>query len=127
SRTLTVKADASPTVVVKGNSTRLVYTGDPGAYVMWLPHNSTSPATGYTVTATPDKPTTYTAVARREACGIAIPVPVDVYSNLCIDSEVFIPNTFAPNGDSSIDLFRVRGLSVDEVYFAVFNRWGEKV
>jgi gliding motility-associated-like protein len=127
SRTMAVSASAAPTVVVKGNGTTLVYVGDPGAEVSWLPPKSTTPATGYTVTARPDKPTTYTAVARREACVTSIPVPVDVYSNLCLGSEIFIPNTFTPNGDGSNDLFRVRGLSVDEVYFAVFNRWGEKV
>jgi gliding motility-associated-like protein len=43
------------------------------------------------------------------------------------DADLFIPNTFTPNGDNNNDLFRVRGKAYTEFYFAVYNRWGEKV
>jgi gliding motility-associated-like protein len=122
-----VGAMANPTVITRGEQTTLVYTGDPGALVVWQPPGSTTPGTGYTVTASPGKPTTYTALASREACGEAVEVYVMVYSDLCVPGEIFIPNTFTPNGDGENDIFRVRGLSVDEVYFAIYNRWGEMV
>jgi gliding motility-associated-like protein len=124
---LTPSATATPSVVIAGNQTSLVYYGQPGASVTWLPENSTDPLTGYTVSATPMKPTTYTAVARRGPCSKVIEVAVIVYSNVCDDKDVFVPNTFTPNGDGQNDIFRVKGLSVNEVYFAVYNRWGEKV
>lgn len=52
---------------------------------------------------------------------------VDVFLPGCIEGDAFIPNTFTPNGDGQNDILYVRGLKVDEVYFAVYNRWGEMV
>ncbi|MBA2610415.1 MAG: gliding motility-associated C-terminal domain-containing protein [Bacteroidetes bacterium] len=122
-----ISANANPIVVTTGSATTLTYIGDPGATVMWLPPNSTIPAFGYTVTAYPDRPTTYTAVATLGACKDQAVVTVEAFSPGCIDNDVFVPNTFTPNGDGKNDILFVRGIKVDEVYFAVYNRWGEKV
>ena len=122
-----VSAQANPQIVVTGEATTLTYLGDPGALVTWLPIGSTIPTTGYTVTATPDRPTTYTAVATRGACRGEPDVHVDAYTEGCIDKDAFVPNTFTPNNDGQNDIFLVRGLKVDEIYFAVYNRWGEMV
>lgn len=122
-----VSAQANPAVVITGNSSTLVYLGDPGALVTWYPLGSTKPQTGYTVSATPDRPTTYTAVASHGPCSERATVQVDAYTEGCLDSDVFIPNTFTPNNDGQNDLFLARGLKIQEIYFAVYNRWGEKV
>ena len=79
------------------------------------------------VTAYPDRPTTYTAVATNGPCKENTSVYVEAYSGGCIDEDVFVPNTFTPNGDGKNDILFVRGIKVDEVYFAVYNRWGELV
>lgn len=39
--------------------------------------------------------------------------------------ELFIPNTFTPNGDGHNDVFKMRGPLYEIFYFAVYNRWGE--
>ncbi len=47
---------------------------------------------------------------------------------LCKNANVFIPNTFSPNGDGSNDVFYVRGRGLDRVKsLRIFNRWGEVV
>jgi gliding motility-associated-like protein len=120
-----VTAYATPSVILRGETALLVYTGDPGAIVSWLPTGSTNPGFGYTVSASPRAPTVYTAHVVREACRATVTVEVDVRSELCEAGEIFIPNTFTPNGDGQNDVFHVRGISVDEMYFAVYNRWGE--
>ena len=125
--TVPVRAQADPTIVIVGNSTTLTYLGDPGALVTWYPIGSTTPVTGYVVTAKPDKITTYTAVATKGACREDPEVRVEAYTARCIDTDAFVPNTFTPNNDGQNDIFIVRGLKVDEVYFAVYNRWGELV
>lgn len=125
--TTPVSANANPVIVTTGSATTLTYIGDPGAIVSWLPPGSTIPAFGYTVTAYPDRPTTYTAVATLGACKEQVEVSVEAYSAGCIDNDVFVPNTFTPNGDGKNDILFVRGLKVEEVFFAVYNRWGEKV
>lgn len=40
---------------------------------------------------------------------------------------LFIPDAFSPNGDGYNDKLFVRGNNIQELYFAVFDRWGEKV
>jgi gliding motility-associated-like protein len=47
---------------------------------------------------------------------------------LCQNSNLFIPNTFSPNGDGSNDKFYPRGVGLDRVkVLRIFNRWGEVV
>lgn len=49
--------------------------------------------------------------------------------DLCIrDSDaVFIPDVFSPNGDGYNDVLHVRGPTLVEVEFAVFDRWGKRL
>lgn len=122
-----INAFANPVVITTGDKSLLTYVGEPGANVIWYPIGSTNPTTGYTVSASPDKPSTYTAVAQRGACTETREVHIDAYTGGCIESDAFVPNTFTPNGDGENDIFRVKGLKLDEVYFAVYNRWGERV
>lgn len=49
--------------------------------------------------------------------------------DLCIrDSEaIFIPDVFSPNGDGSNDVLFVRGPTITELEFALFDRWGNRL
>lgn len=47
---------------------------------------------------------------------------------ICKDGNLFIPNTFSPNGDGSNDVFYPRGKGMERVkMLRIFNRWGEVV
>lgn len=47
---------------------------------------------------------------------------------ICGNGNLFIPNTFSPNGDGSNDVFYPRGKGLERVKFLrIFNRWGEVV
>ena len=41
--------------------------------------------------------------------------------------ELFIPNSFTPNGDGINDLFGVKGANVTEFSMRIYNRWGHLV
>jgi gliding motility-associated-like protein len=41
--------------------------------------------------------------------------------------ELFVPNAFSPNNDNQNDELKVLGRCISEIYFAVYDRWGEKV
>ncbi|HUC82999.1 MAG TPA: gliding motility-associated C-terminal domain-containing protein, partial [Flavisolibacter sp.] len=46
----------------------------------------------------------------------------------CNNDNVFVPNTFSPNGDGSNDVFYVRGKGLSRVKtLRIFNRWGQVV
>ncbi len=46
---------------------------------------------------------------------------------IVIPNNLFIPDAFSPNGDGNNDKLFVRGNNIQELYFAVYDRWGEKV
>ena len=47
---------------------------------------------------------------------------------LCNDMNIFIPNTFSPNGDNANDVFYPRGKGLFKIKsLRIFNRWGEVV
>jgi gliding motility-associated-like protein len=41
--------------------------------------------------------------------------------------QVFIPNSFSPNGDGNNDVFQVYGEGIKTVDLKIFNRWGELI
>lgn len=46
----------------------------------------------------------------------------------CNNTQVYIPNTFSPNGDGTNDIFYPRGTGSFIVnYMKIYNRWGETV
>ncbi len=76
--------------------------------------------------ASPLVTTTYTVVASsREGCEAKAEVTVNI---ICESSQVFIPNSFTPNGDGLNDHFYVSGKGIARVKsMQVYNRWGQLV
>ncbi len=76
--------------------------------------------------ATPTVSTTYTFTATSAyGCTSSAEVTVNLF---CDGSQVFIPNTFTPNGDGANDRFYISAKGVSLVTrLSVYNRWGELV
>ncbi len=75
------------------------------------------------------KPTTNTeyTVVVKNAGGCYAQDKVSVYV-ICNGANVFIPNTFSPNGDGANDIFYPRGSGLFKIKtLRIFNRWGELV
>ena len=60
-------------------------------------------------------------------CSNTDTVVVVVENVLCEEPEIFIPNAFTPNSDNNNDLAYVRGNTIRELTFRIYNRWGQKV
>ncbi len=45
----------------------------------------------------------------------------------CLPPFIFVPNAFTPDGDGLNDRLQVKGQTIDELYFAIYDRWGEQV
>lgn len=76
--------------------------------------------------AQPRSKTTYTAVATNSyGCSADDIIVFDV---LCNNSNVYIPNTFSPNGDGNNEFFFVQGRGLYNLKsMRIYNRWGVPV
>src|SRR5690606_20587026 len=54
-------------------------------------------------------------------------ITIVVLNPQCEPPYIFVPRAFSPNGDGTNDILYVRGESIDEVEFIVYDRWGEKM
>lgn len=57
-------------------------------------------------------------------------VSINVTPSICTDSNdlyIFVPTIFTPNGDGHNDKLYVRGNNIKELYFSIYDRWGELV
>lgn len=92
----------------------------------WAPPNGLSCDSCADPEASPVGNTFYTVTVRNtEGCSAQDTMTVFV---TCGGGNVFIPNTFSPNGDGMNDVFYPRGKGVNLIKsFRVFNRWGQLV
>ena len=94
----------------------------------WTPSQEMSTPNLPSTTVFPNTTTTYTvSVTDTFGCTLTDTVNVKVNPVDCDMPFVFIPNSFTPNGDGVNDILYVRSGILDECYFVVYNRWGEKV
>ncbi len=78
------------------------------------------------ITVKPIQSLEYTVRVKNEG-GCMAEDKVSVYV-LCNNANIFVPNTFSPNGDGSNDIFYPRGNGVFKILnLKIFNRWGEVV
>ncbi len=110
--------------IVAGNTTDLLATGKHIARYEWSPSNTLSCMDCRNPIAEPYKTTRYVVrVFSKFECVDSADVTITV---LCDQSQVFIPNTFTPNGDGVNDIFCVRGVGIENIStFRIFSRWGE--
>ena len=78
--------------------------------------------------ATPPETTTFDVFVEDEfGCKDTASITVFLKTFFCEEPYIFVPNAFTPDDDGINDVFYVRGNSVDELFLAVYNRWGQKV
>lgn len=93
---------------------------------IWSPATGLSCADCPTPVAGPKVSTTY-QVYFTDDNGCSNTGTIQVFV-ICKNANLFIPNTFSPNGDGSNDIFYPRGKGLERVkLLRIFNRWGEVV
>lgn len=123
-----VFATVDSDTLVQGQSTIMHAITDSTLTVIWSPSISLNNANSFNPIVTPESTTTYTvSILDAEGCPKTASITVYVMSKECNESDVFVPNTFTPNGDGNNDILYVRGKEIKELYFAVYNRRGELI
>jgi len=119
----TVDAGSDQTVVA-GAQAQLQATGTLISTYEWAPYQPLSCDSCSNPVATMNATTTFTVtVSSSFGCTASDTVTIHV---VCDRSQVFIPNSFTPNGDGQNDVFYPRGAGIRLVKtFRIYNRWGE--
>jgi gliding motility-associated-like protein len=114
------------TILIVGSSIAINPTGSPVIDYLWTPATSLTCTNCYNTVADPKNTTTYSIrVTDANGCVNKDEITIIV---VCNDKNVFIPNTFSPNGDGKNDQFYPRGKGLFNIQsMRIFNRWGEMV
>lgn len=122
----TVNAGDDKTINI-GQSIDLVPVLSPDVTgVLWSPTSGIFRTNYPAITVKPRETTQYMVEVRNDGgCTARDQVTVFV---ICTGANVFIPNTFSPNGDGANDVFYPRGTGLFSIKtLRIFNRWGEVV
>lgn len=114
-------------VVPAGTEMQLNVNGSPDITTwQWYPDRWLSCADCPDPMAAPRENVTYNITATNQfGCTSIALLPIKL---ICEGSNVFIPNSFSPNGDGQNDIFYVRGRGIKTIKsFKIFNRWGQLV
>ncbi len=100
--------------------------GGTGNQYLWTPASGLSCVNCLNPIALPKVTTSYKlTVTNAGGCSSSDAITITV---LCGAENLFMPNTFSPNGDGSNDLYYPRGKGIQTVRsLRIFNRWGEMV
>lgn len=119
------QVDAGPDqTIVAGASADIRASGSNIYKVSWSSDSTLSCKNCMTPKATPFQTTVYVIdVTSIAGCPNSDTVVINVY---CDKSQIFLPNTFTPNGDGQNDVFYPRGRGISIVKsFRIYNRWGQ--
>jgi gliding motility-associated-like protein len=121
---------ASPGQIYNGQSSQLLATLGENlpAQFLWEPPLSLNADNIFDPVASPGTTTVYEVnVTLNSGCVLRGTTIVEVLLRNCTDRFVFLPTGFSPNGDGENDVLRVESAYVEQLYWVVYNRWGEKV
>jgi gliding motility-associated-like protein len=128
---ITVVVNPLPTVdagpdqrLLAGSQAQIRATGTLMDQIRWSPSESLSCDSCIDPVASMSVTTTYKIDVKTEfGCPASDSVTIYIF---CDNSQVFIPNSFTPNGDGQNDVFYPRGMGLKSIKtFRIYNRWGE--
>ena len=119
---------ATPDTVYLGESSQLLATQNSNYIYTWSPNGTLNDESIYNPIATPEFTTEYDlSIEDDSGCFNNAFITIVVLNPVCEEPFIFMPNAFSPNGDGENDILKVEGRTIDELYLAVYNRWGELV
>ena len=118
---------ATPDTLFSPGDVQLLATFDPNYTYTWQPARGLSNSSIFNPIARVDSTTSFRVlIVDRNGCRNEAIITILLFTE-CIEPFIYVPNAFTPNGDGLNDILYVYGNTIDELYFAVYDRWGEKV
>jgi gliding motility-associated-like protein len=114
---------ATPGTIIVGHETQLNASG--GGIYSWSPPTGLSCTNCSNPIAKPTATTDYCVVVT-DSNGCTDSACIIIQVEIPCD-ELFVPSAFSPNNDGHNELVCLRGNCIQTFYFAIYNRWGEKV
>ncbi len=114
--------------ITQGESVQVQATDNPSYVYTWSPPDFLDATDVPNPIASPEETTTYLLTIRdANGCINTAELLLVVLNPLCREPYIFIPNAFTPNGDNLNDVLLVEGSLIEEMYLAIYDRWGELV
>lgn len=121
-------ASANPVTILQGESSQLNAVFPAQVSYQWSPEGSLNDPGISNPIASPLVTTDYTVVvSSTSGCTREAQVRVVVLSPVCGEPYIFFPTGFSPNGDGENEVLKMEGRFATEVYWMIYNRFGEKV
>jgi len=120
---------ANPEEIMGGETAQLNADFPEAINYTWTPSDSLSNPNIANPLAFPIQTTTYTVTALlSNGCTRSGAVTIRVIPPPCDEPFVFFPTGFSPNGDGENDALKLEATVLPaELYWAIYNRWGEKI
>ena len=119
-----VNAGADATINVGQSYDLLPVISDDVTEVLWSPTAGIFRNSYPGITIKPIENTEYTVLVRNGG-GCTSQDKINVFV-ICNGANIFVPNTFSPNGDGANDIFYPRGSGLFKIQnIRIFNRWGQ--
>lgn len=125
---IAIHAWANPDTIYVSQTTQLNATQIPGFTYSWTPPESMGNAHIPNPIATPVNTTDFVVhVYDQFGCEKSDTIKLLVKDVICDEPYIYVPNAFTPNIDLKNDNVFVRSEIVTDLYFAIYDRWGEKM
>ena len=114
-------------IITEGSTVNIIVTG--GVTYTWSPNTGLSCTNCSSPIATPLTNTEYTVTATDiNGCTLTAVIKITV-KTACLGNEkdIFIANVFSPNNDGQNDVLSIEGNGLRDVYWAIYDRWGNKL
>ena len=125
-----VRAFTSRDTILENEVAQLRAQPGSGYIYLWSPAAGLDDPESPEPIANPDQSTTYEVKVFDPVNGDCVygdSVQVNVRELLCDFPEIYVPNAFTPQGDQTNEVLYAYGRWIDTMYFAIYDRWGEKV
>ncbi len=119
----TAGVTATTTIITSGGNSQLTATG--GGTYLWTPATGLSCVTCANPVASPAQTTTY-CVTVTDGNGCTDSTCITITGDIPC-GKIFVTNACSPNNDGQNDFECVMGNCIRTLFFAIYDRWGEKV